>query len=75
MIATKGTVKWFNNSKGYGFIQSEDGIEIFVHFSDIQIDGFKTLLENQFVEFLVGSSDKGPIAKKVTPQIRSNLTH
>ncbi len=67
----RGKVKWFNNSKGYGFIQSEGSNDIFVHFSDIRIEGFKTLIENQFVEFEVASSPKGLTAKKVTPQIRT----
>ena len=48
---TAGTVKWFNESKGYGFIESEDGEDCFVHFSEIQGEGFKTLNEGQSVEF------------------------
>ena len=48
---TSGKVKWFNDSKGYGFIESEDGEDCFVHFSEIQGDGFKTLKEGQDVEF------------------------
>ena len=48
---TAGTVKWFNESKGYGFIESEDGEDCFVHFSEIQSEGFKTLNEGQSVEF------------------------
>lgn len=54
-----GTVKWFNADKGYGFITGEDGNDVFVHFSAIQGDGFKTLEEGQAVEFEVESSDRG----------------
>lgn len=61
-----GVVKWFNAEKGYGFIAPEDGSEdIFVHFTEIEGNGFKTLAENQAVEFEVGSSDKGKQAQKV----------
>jgi len=63
----KGKVKWFNQSKGYGFISHDGGDDLFVHFSEIQGDGFKTLAENQDVEFEMGESDKGPVAKAVTP--------
>jgi cold shock protein len=56
---TKGKVKWFNDSKGYGFIEQESGEDVFVHFSAIQMDGFKTLSEGQEVEFEVKSGDKG----------------
>ena len=58
----KGKVKWFNNSKGYGFIQQEDGTDIFVHFSAIQGDGYRTLDENQRVEFESSQGPKGPQA-------------
>ena len=55
----KGTVKWFNDSKGYGFIQQSEGDDVFVHFSAIQADGFRTLAEGEEVEFEVRESDKG----------------
>lgn len=62
----KGTVKWFNEQKGYGFISPEDGSkDVFVHHSGIQSEGFKTLSENQKVEFDTVSSDKGPKAANV----------
>ena len=61
-----GTVKWFNASKGYGFITKEDGSDIFVHFSSINTEGFKTLKEGQKVEFEVTDGDKGPQAQDVT---------
>lgn len=60
-----GEVKWFNNTKGYGFIRKEDGSDIFVHFSAIQCDGYKTLEQGQRVSFEVGSGPKGPQAEKV----------
>ena len=63
----KGKVKWFNQSKGYGFISHDDGDDLFVHFSEIQGDGFKTLAEDQEVEFEMGDGEKGPVAKVVTP--------
>lgn len=55
----KGTVKWFNESKGYGFIKQENGEDVFVHFSAIKGDGFKTLKEGQEVEFDVTQGEKG----------------
>ena len=61
----KGTVKWFNNQKGYGFIASETGTDIFVHHSAIQGDGYKTLKEGETVEFELGEGKKGPQAEKV----------
>ena len=63
-----GTVKWFNESKGYGFIQSENGKDLFVHFSEIQGEGFKTLVEGQAVEFEEGMGQKGPQATNVVPK-------
>ena len=63
-----GTVKWFNDSKGYGFIQSEDGVDCFVHHSEIQGDGFKTLNEGQTVEFENTRGQKDPQAFKVVPK-------
>jgi CspA family cold shock protein len=62
-----GTVKWFNNSKGYGFITpSEGGKDLFVHMSSIMMEGYKTLSDNQSVSYQVGDSDRGPIATNVT---------
>ena len=65
---TVGTVKWFNEGKGYGFIESEDGEDCFVHFSEIQGEGFKTLNEGQNVEFGKSMGQKGPQASKVVPK-------
>ncbi|ODN30446.1 cold shock domain-containing protein [Fervidobacterium thailandense] len=61
----KGTVKWFDSKKGYGFITKEDGEDIFVHFSAIQMDGFRTLKEGDRVEFEVQKGQKGPQAANV----------
>lgn len=60
-----GTVKWFNNTKGFGFIQQEGGEDIFVHYSDIKDEGYKSLNEGQRVEFEVTSGPKGPKASNV----------
>ncbi|MBN1459100.1 MAG: cold-shock protein [Armatimonadetes bacterium] len=62
----KGTVKWFNDSKGFGFIETEDG-DVFVHHSAIEGQGFRSLREGQEVELEVGQGDKGPRATKVRP--------
>jgi len=62
----KGTVKWFNNQKGYGFITPESGKDVFVHFSAIQGDGYKTLEEGQAVEFEITKGPKGEQATNVT---------
>jgi len=62
---TLGTVKWFNADKGYGFITGEDGEEVFVHFSEIQTDGFKSLEEGQKVEYDITKGDRGPQASNV----------
>ena len=65
----QGTVKWFDNKKGYGFITPSDGgKDLFVHMSEIQMEGFKTLNEGQSVDYTEGSSDKGPCATNVIPQ-------
>jgi CspA family cold shock protein len=64
----QGRVKWFNNAKGYGFIVQEGGPEVFVHYSAIQGEGYKTLTEGQEVEFGIADSDKGPQATDVTPK-------
>ena len=61
-----GKVKWFNAAKGYGFITGDDGKEVFVHFSAIQADGYKTLDEGQAVEYEVNDGEKGPQAVNVT---------
>ena len=61
----QGTVKWFNEAKGFGFIQQESGDDVFVHFSSIQGDGFKTLADGDKVEFEVTQGPKGPAAKNV----------
>ncbi|MBI3696667.1 MAG: cold shock domain-containing protein [Acidobacteria bacterium] len=61
----QGTVKWFNNSKGYGFIGQADGPDVFVHFSAIQTEGYKTLQEGDTVEFEVVAGQKGPQAENV----------
>ncbi len=63
----KGTVKWFSNEKGFGFISREDGDDVFVHFSVIQGEGYKSLHEGQEVEFEVVDGDKGPQAANVRP--------
>ena len=64
----KGTVKWFNASKGYGFITPNDGEkDLFVHMSEIKMDGFKTLSDGQSVDYSEGTSDKGPCATQVIP--------
>lgn len=63
---SKGTVKWFNNSKGYGFISDEAGNDVFVHFSGINTEGFKTLEEGATVEYDVTDGAKGPQAVNVT---------
>jgi len=61
-----GKVKWFNSAKGYGFITGEDGTEVFVHFSAINSDGYKTLEDGQAVSYDVNNGDKGPQAVNVT---------
>lgn len=61
----KGTVKWFNSSKGYGFISRQEGDDVFVHFQAIQGDGYRTLQEGQQVEFVVAQGQKGPQAQEV----------
>lgn len=61
----RGTVKWFNDSKGYGFIQAPAGDEVFVHFSQISGEGFRTLAEGEEVEFEIQESERGPQAANV----------
>ena len=65
----QGTVKWFNDAKGFGFIAPSDGgNDLFVHMSEIQMEGFKTLKDGQNVAYNEGSSEKGPCATNVIPQ-------
>lgn len=61
----QGTVKWFNESKGYGFIEQASGPDVFAHFSAIESEGYKTLAEGQKVEFEVTQGQKGPQAEKI----------
>ena len=63
----QGTVKWFNNKRGWGFIVKEDGEDIFVHYSAIKGDGFRSLAEGQRVQFEIEEGDKGPAAANVEP--------
>ena len=63
---TTGTVKWFNEAKGFGFIEQESGPDVFAHFSAIAAEGFKTLMEGQKVEFTVTEGQKGPQAENIT---------
>jgi CspA family cold shock protein len=65
MSTTTGTVKWFNDTKGFGFISQDSGPDIFAHFSQIKGDGFKTLAEGQKVEFTVIDGEKGPQAENI----------
>ena len=62
----EGTVKWFSDQKGYGFIEQEEGPDVFVHHSDIDMSGFKSLAEGDRVSFELGEGTKGPAAKNVT---------
>ncbi len=66
MSRTTGTVKWFNSSKGYGFISQDGGADAFVHYSAIEGDGYKSLQEGDQVEFELTQGQKGPQAEKVT---------
>ncbi|MCJ8351511.1 cold-shock protein [Moritella sp.] len=65
MSKVQGTVKWFNEAKGFGFIEQENGPDVFAHFSAIASEGFKTLAEGQKVEFTVGEGQKGPNAENI----------
>ena len=67
MSKVTGKVKWFNETKGFGFIEQESGPDVFAHFSAIQGSGFKTLVEGQEVEFTVTQGQKGPQAENITP--------
>lgn len=64
---TQGTVKWFNAEKGFGFITVDEGQDVFVHYSNIEMGGFRVLEEGQAVEFTVGTGQKGPQAEAVRP--------
>jgi cold shock protein len=66
MSSEMGHVKWFNNAKGFGFIKQVDGPDVFVHYSQIQGDGFKTLEEGDEVQFIIREGPKGPFAEGVT---------
>ncbi|MHC4060838.1 MAG: cold-shock protein [Planctomycetota bacterium] len=68
---SEGTVKWFNQRKGYGFISTPDGRDIFVHYSNIAGDGFKTLVEGEPVSFDIVEGEKGPRAENVVQQSAS----
>ncbi|MDX2321892.1 MAG: cold-shock protein [Moritella sp.] len=65
MSKVQGTVKWFNEAKGFGFIEQESGPDVFAHFSAISSEGFKTLAEGQKVEFTVSQGQKGPNAENI----------
>ena len=65
MARKTGNVKWFSNEKGYGFIEQEDGEDVFVHHSDIEGDGYKTLKQDETVEYEIIQADKGPKAQNV----------
>ena len=67
MSTTTGTVKWFNEGKGFGFIAQESGPDVFAHYSAIQGGGFKTLAEGQKVEFTITQGQKGPQAENIVP--------
>jgi CspA family cold shock protein len=66
MATTTGTVKWFDEAKGFGFISQESGPDVFAHYSAIQSEGFKTLAEGQRVEFTIVQGQKGPQADNIT---------
>lgn len=70
-MSEEGTVKWFDDRKGYGFIERQNGKDVFVHFSNIQADGFKSLEQGDKVSFEVEETDRGPQAVKVAPLSKS----
>lgn len=71
---SKGIIKWFNNEKGYGFINGEENEDIFVHYSAIDLEGYKTLSEGQEVEFTLVKTEKGLQAINVVPVNQKQLT-
>ena len=71
MAQYQGIVKWFNNAKGYGFLGREGGADVFVHFSSIQVDGYKSLKEGDEVSFDIVQGDKGPQADSVTRLLKA----
>ncbi len=71
---SKGIIKWFNNEKGYGFINGPTNEDIFVHYTSIKIDGYRTLSEGQEVEYTLIKTDKGLQATNVTPVNKTELT-
>ena len=71
---SKGIIKWFNNEKGYGFINGEENEDIFVHYTAINLEGYKTLSEGQVVEFKLIKTEKGLQATNVTPVKQEELT-
>ncbi len=66
MAQHEGTVRWFNNAKGYGFLGRDDGPDVFVHYSSIQVDGYKSLKEGEAVQYDVVQGEKGPQADQVS---------
>jgi CspA family cold shock protein len=68
LLVPEGKVKWFNEKKGFGFISMEDGSDVFVHYSEIDMEGFKTLVQDQPVEFEIKEGPKGPQAINVRPK-------
>ena len=71
MAQYEGTVRWFNNAKGFGFLGRDDGPDVFVHYSAVQSDGYKSLKEGEPVQYEVVQGEKGPQADKVIPIKRS----
>ncbi len=67
MTMKTGTVKWFNEEKGFGFIEQESGPDLFAHYTEIQGSGFKSLADGQKVQFTIGEGKKGPAAQNIQP--------
>lgn len=74
MARETGTVKWFSNEKGYGFIKRSNGEDVFVHYTDIVGDGFRSLKEGEAVDFEVIIGDRGPKAHRVSPQNATDIS-